>query len=155
MNKIMDNGYPETGAKTIPAGVIEKATGTGLTDGQTAGTDDNGLATLKLADGYYWAVESVKPDKVTSAIAVPFGLTLPLMNGKDVGDIKAGTQYLKKLYIYPKNVQTDNVQIDKDHANYDEKTGKWVDKDGKEVPSSELGINYDQYQRDKKQSLNN
>lgn len=150
MNKIMDNGYPETGAKTIPAGVIEKATGTGLTDGQTAGTDDNGLATLKLADGYYWAVESVKPDKVTSAIAVPFGLTLPLMNGKDVGDIKAGTQYLKKLYIYPKNVQTDNVQIDKDHANYDEKTGKWVDKDGKEVPSSELGINYDQYQRDKK-----
>lgn len=152
MNEIMTKGYPTADGvtKQIPAGVVEKATGTGLTEGQTGETNADGLATLKLADGYYWAVESVKPDKVTSAIAVPFGLTLPLMNGKDVGDIKAGTQYLKKLYIYPKNVQTDNVQIDKDHANYDEKTGKWVDKDGKEVPSSELGINYDQYQRDKK-----
>lgn len=150
MKGIIDNGYTEAGAVKIPKGVVKLATGDGLTNGQTNATDTNGLATVKLPDGYYWAVESVKPDKVTSAIAVPFGLTLPLMNGKNVGDIKAGTQYLKKLYIYPKNVQTDNVQIDKDHANYDEKTGKWVDKDGKEVPSSELGINYDQYQRDKK-----
>ncbi|KGF03412.1 SpaA isopeptide-forming pilin-related protein [Anaerococcus lactolyticus] len=155
MNQIMTKGYPvaDGATKTIPAGVIEKATGTGLTDGETAETDDNGLATLKLADGYYWAVESQVPEKVTSKMAVPFGLTLPIMNIKDVkkgqDTIKAGTQYLKKLYIYPKNIQTDNVQIDKDHANYDETTGKWVDKDGNEVPSSKLGIKYDQYQRNK------
>lgn len=155
MNQIMTKGYPvaDGATKTIPAGVIEKATGTGLTDGETAETDDNGLATLKLADGYYWAVESQVPEKVTSKMAVPFGLTLPIMNIKDVkkgqDTIKAGTQYLKKLYIYPKNIQTDNVQIDKDHANYDEKTGKWVDEKGNEVPSSKLGIKYDQYKRNK------
>lgn len=149
MNKIKDNGYPETGTKTIPAGVVKLATGDGLTNGETAATDDNGLATVKLPDGYYWVVESVTPDKVTSSIAVPFGLTLPLMNVKDVGDIKAGTQYLKKLYIYPKNIQTDDVQIDKDHANYDNTTGKWYDKDGKEVSSDKLGIKYTDYQRKK------
>ena len=152
MNDIIAKGYPtaDGATKTIPAGVIKLATGTGLTNGQTQATDTDGLATVKLPDGYYWAVESVKPDKVTSAIAVPFGLTLPLMNGKAVGEVKAGSQYLKKIYIYPKNVQTDDVQIDKDHANYDDTTNKWVDKDGVEVPSSELGINYDQYQREKK-----
>ena len=117
MKGIIDNGYTEAGVVKIPAGVIELAKGTGLTDGQTGETDANGLATLKLADGYYWAVESQVPEKVTSKLAVPFGLTLPITNVKDVGDIKAGTQYLKKLFIYPKNIQTNNVQIDKDHAN--------------------------------------
>ena len=142
---------------SIDKNKLEKVTAAdseSLTDGQTGETDAEGKTTLKLADGYYWAIESHKPDKVTGAIAVPFGLTLPLMNGKDVKDgdktIKAGTQYLKKLYIYPKNIQTDNVQIDKDHANYDDKTNKWVDKDGKEVKSEDLGINYTEYQREKK-----
>lgn len=142
---------------SIDKNKLEKVTAAdseSLTDGQTGETDAQGKTTLKLADGYYWAIESHKPDKVTGAIAVPFGLTLPLMNGKDVKDgdktIKAGTQYLKKLYIYPKNIQTDNVQIDKDHANYDDKTNKWVDKDGKEVKSEDLGINYTEYQREKK-----
>lgn len=152
MNDIMTKGYPTADgvAKQIPAGVVKLATGDGLTKGQTAATDATGLATVKLPDGYYWAVESHKPDKVTSAIAVPFGLTLPLMNGKAVGEVKAGSQYLKKIYIYPKNIQTDNVQIDKDHANYDESKGKWVDKDGKEVKSEDLGIKYTDYQREKK-----
>lgn len=152
MQDVMTSGYPKdpNATKTIPAGVVELATGNGLTNGQTAATTAGGLATVNLPDGYYWAVESVTPDKVTSAIAVPFGLTLPLMNGKDVGDKKAGTHYLTKLYIYPKNVQTDDVQIDKDHANYDNTTGKWYDKDGKEVKSEDLGIKYADYQRDKK-----
>ena len=157
MNDIMTKGYPtaDGATKTIPAGVIKLATGTGLTNGQTAATNADGLATVKLPDGYYWAVESVKPDKVTSAIAVPFGLTLPLMNGKDVtktdGTVaKAGTHYLSKIYIYPKNIQTDDVLIDKDHANYDETKGKWVDKDGNEVKSADLGIKYADYQREKK-----
>lgn len=153
MQDLIKSGYPKdpNAKKTIPAGVVKVATGEGLTkDGQTDATNDDGLATVKLPDGYYWAVESVTPDKVTNAIAVPFGLTLPLMNGKDVGDKKAGTNYLTKLYIYPKNVQTDDVQIDKDHANYNETDGKWYDKDGKEVKSKDLGIKYDDYQRDKK-----
>lgn len=152
MQDVMTSGYPKdpNATKTIPAGVVKLATGDGLTNGQTAATTADGLATVKLPDGYYWAVESVTPDKVTSAIAVPFGLTLPLMNGKDVGDKKAGTHYLTKLYIYPKNVQTDDVQIDKDHANYNEADGKWYDKDGKEVKSEDLGIKYADYQREKK-----
>ncbi|MDU5570452.1 MAG: SpaA isopeptide-forming pilin-related protein [Peptoniphilus harei] len=164
MQDVMTKGYPKdpNATKTIPAGVVELAVGNGLTKvefgnnnpktykAETAATTGDGLATVKLPDGYYWAVESVTPDKVTSAIAVPFGLTLPLMNGKDVGDKKAGTHYLTKLYIYPKNVQTDDVQIDKDHANYDNTTGKWYDKDGKEVNSEDLGIKYADYQREKK-----
>ena len=164
MQDVMTKGYPKdpNATKTIPAGVVELAVGNGLTKvefgnnnpktykAETAATTDDGLATVKLPDGYYWAVESVTPDKVTSAIAVPFGLTLPLMNGKDVGDKKAGTHYLTKLYIYPKNVQTDDVQIDKDHANYDNSTGKWYDKDGNEVKSEDLGIKYADYQREKK-----
>lgn len=150
MKEIMKDGYPKTGEKTIPAGVIKEATGTGLTNGQTVATGKDGKTTVSLGDGYYWVVESVKPAKVTSAIAVPFGLTLPLMNPKKVGDVEAGTQYLKKIYIYPKNIQTDNVEIDKDHANYDNTTGKWYDKDGKEVESKDLGIKYKEYQRDKK-----
>lgn len=161
MNQIKTNGYSEGGQLKIPAGVIDLATGDGLyaenkTDpkqnkGETINaTDAQGLVTVSLPDGYYWAVESVTPAKVTGSIAVPFGLTLPLMNGKAVGDAKAGSKYLKEIYIYPKNIQTDNVQIDKDHANYDEKTGKWLDKDGKEVPSTQLGLDYTNYQRDKK-----
>lgn len=150
MQKIMDNGYTESGTLKIPAGVIELATGDGLTQGQTAATGEDGKATVKLAEGYYWVVESVTPDKVTSSIAVPFGLTLPITNPVKVGDVEAGTQYLKKLYIYPKNIQTDDVQIDKDHANYDNTTGKWYDKDGNEVESDKLGIKYQDYQREKK-----
>lgn len=157
MQDVITKGYTkevdgQNGTKvkiTIPAGVLELAEGEGLTKGQTEATTAAGLATVKLADGYYWAVESVKPDKVTSAKAVPFGLTLPLMNGKAVGDVKAGSQYLKKIYIYPKNIQTDNVQIDKNHGTYDKKTGKWIDSTGKEIPKDKLGIDYDQYQRKK------
>ena len=132
---------------------LEKVTAAdseGLTNGETAETDTNGKVTVKLADGYYWAIESHKPDKVTGQIAVPFGLTLPLMNGKDVGDIKAGTQYLKKLYIYPKNIQTNDVKIDKNHADYNTTDKKWYDKDGNEVTSADLGAEYEKYEADKK-----
>lgn len=116
-----------------------------INNGETLETDANGLATVKLADGYYWFIESQKPDKVTGQIAVPFGLTLPLMNGKDVGNVKAGSQYLKKLYIYPKNIQTNEVQIDKNHAKYDTNNKKWYDKDGNEVSDDKLGADFAKY----------
>lgn len=137
----------------IAKGKLEKVTAASsesLTDGETAETDATGKVNFKLADGYYWAIESKKPDKVTGAIAVPFGLTLPLMNSKEVGVIKAGTQYLKKLYIYPKNIQTNDVKIDKNHANYNAKEKKWYDKDGNEVQASDLGADYAKYAKEKK-----
>ena len=150
MAKLLAGG---TGVTGIAAGKLEKvkdSTATGLTNGETGATGTDGKTTVSLPDGYYWVIESHVPDKVTGQIAVPFGLTLPLMNIKDVGAIKAGTQYLKKLYIYPKNIQTDDVQIDKDHANYKESEGIWVDKDGNKVADKDLGIKYADYQRDKK-----
>ena len=164
MDKLLTGGVGATGLEAsekdatltqITAGQLELATGDGLTKGETAATTADGLATVKLGDGYYWVIESQIPAKVTGQIAVPFGLTLPLMNVKDVtkddGTVaKAGTHYLSKIYIYPKNIQTDDVQIDKDHANYDENKGIWVDKDGNKVEDKDLGIKYQDYQREKK-----
>lgn len=137
----------------IEKGKLEKVTvadSESLTDGETAETGADGKVNFKLADGYYWAIESKKPEKVTGAIAVPFGLTLPLMNSKEVDGIKAGTQYLKKLYIYPKNIQTNDVKIDKNHANYNAQEKKWYDKDGQEVQAGDLGAEYDKYSKEKK-----
>lgn len=144
-----DANFTEIGKNKLEK--VKDADSEGLTNGETAATDADGKATVKLADGYYWAIESHKPDKVTGQIAVPFGLTLPLMNGKDVGDVKAGTQYLKKLYIYPKNIQTNEVKIDKNHANYNTDEKKWYDKDGNEIKSTDLGADYDKYAADKKE----
>ena len=135
---------------SIEAGKLALATGTGLTAGQTEATGQDGKTTIKLVDGYYWAIESQIPAKVTGQIAVPFGLSLPIMNIKDVEDVKAGTQYLKKLYIYPKNIQTNDVKIDKNHANYNENEKKWYDKDGKEVQAGDLGAEYEKYAKEKK-----
>ena len=164
MNDLLTGGNGATGLTAsekdatltqITAGQLAKATGTGLTDGHTADTTADGLATVELADGYYWVIESKIPDKITGQIAVPFGLTLPLTNAYDVKDgntviAKAGTRYLKELFIYPKNIETDKVKIDKNHATYDESKGIWVDKDGKQVKSADLGLDYEKYQADKK-----
>lgn len=144
----------DTNMTSIAANKIDLATGTGLTDGHTADTGTDGKATVNLADGYYWVVESKIPDKVTGQIAVPFGLTLPLTNIEDVVDgentIKAGTQYLKTLYIYPKNLKTDKVKIDKNHAQYDDINKKWYDQNGTEVQAADLGADYAKYEADKK-----
>ena len=124
--------------------------------GQTKqATNADGLVTVNLAEGYYWVVESQKPKTITGQIAVPFGLTLPLTNVKDVTKtdgtvVKAGTQYLKELYIYPKNIETDKVKIDKNHAKYDAENQKWVDQNGDAVADSDLGADYAKYQANKK-----
>ena len=161
MDNLIKNGATELTAgkadanlKEIAANKFALATGTGLTDGHTADTTNAGLATVKLGDGYYWVIESKIPEKVTGQIAVPFGLTLPLTNIEDVKDgdktIKAGTQYLKTLYIYPKNLKTDKVKIDKNHAQYDATNKKWYDQNGKEVAAADLGADYAKYDQDKK-----
>lgn len=157
MNKLISDGAQnldasaaDTNLKEIGKNKLALATGTGLTQGQTAATSAEGLATVQLGDGYYWVIESKIPEKVTGQIAVPFGLTLPLMNPVKVGDVEAGKQYLKKLYIYPKNLQTDKVKIDKNHAKYDAVNKKWVDQNGDAVAESDLGADYKKYETTKK-----
>ena len=146
----LDASAADTALKTIEKNKLALATGTGLTNGQTAATTAEGLATAELGDGYYWVIESKIPDKITGQIAVPFGLTLPLTNPTDVGEIKAGTRYLKELFIYPKNIETDKVKIDKNHAKYDTVNKKWVDENGTEVPEASLGADYKKYEEAKK-----
>lgn len=65
-------------------------------------------AKVTLTDGYYWFVESGKPKTVSSSIAVPFGISIPVMNQTELesGDL-VGTAYLKKVHVYPKNVTGD------------------------------------------------
>lgn len=65
-------------------------------------------AKVTLTDGYYWFVESHKPDTVSSSIAVPFGISIPVMNQTELesGEL-VGTVYLKKVHVYPKNVTGD------------------------------------------------
>ena len=134
----------------IDAGKLALATGTGLTDGHTADTTDEGLATVKLGEGYYWVIESKAPAKVTGQIAVPFGLTLPLTNAYDVtnknGDViaKAGTKYLNPVHIYPKNIETNDVKIDKNFLK--EKTGKMTDEEFAQFKKEALASGYTEEQ---------
>lgn len=157
MNKLISDGAQnldasaaDTALKIIEKNKLALATGTGLTNGQTAATTTDGLATAELGDGYYWVIESKIPEKITGQIAVPFGLTLPLTNSTDVGAIKAGTRYLKELFIYPKNIETDKVKIDKNHAKYDNVNKKWVDQNGDAVADADLGADYAKYETAKK-----
>lgn len=136
------------------------ATGEGLTDGHTADTTAEGLATVKLGEGYYWVVESKAPDKVTGQVAVPFGLTLPLTNAYDVtnenGDViaKAGTKYLNPVHIYPKNIETNDVKIDKNFLK--EKTGKMTDAEFAQFKKEAIASGYTEEQINKWQAdINN
>ena len=150
----------DTSLNAIAADKLELASGTGLTNGQTGATDDNGLTTVKLSDGYYWAVESVIPDKITGQIAVPFGITLPLTNAYDVTDTsgkviaKAGTKYLDPVYIYPKNLETQEVKIDKNYLK--EKAGKMTDEEFTKFKNEAIASGYTEAQINKWQAdINN
>lgn len=138
----------------IGAGKLALAEGTGLTDGHTADTaKGTGLATVTLGEGYYWVVESKAPAKVTGQKAVPFGLTLPLTNAYDVkndnGDViaKAGTKYLNPVHIYPKNIETNDVKIDKNF--YKAKIGKMTDEEFAQFKKEALasGISEEQFNK--------
>ena len=140
----------------IEAGKLEIAKGTGLTDGHTADTTAEGLATVELGEGYYWVIESKAPAKVTGQIAVPFGLTLPLTNAYDVtnekGDViaKAGTKYLNPVHIYPKNIETNDVKIDKNFLK--EKTGKMTDAEFAQFKKEAIASGYTEEQINKWQA---
>ena len=157
MTDLINNGKTGLKASEADKNLTEIAKSKLAVAKTTSDTDESGLASVDLADGYYWVIESKIPAGVTSQIAVPFGLTLPLTNAYDVTDAsgqnviaKAGTKYLNPVYIYPKNLQTDKVRIDKDHATYDAKTKTWKDQNGNVVQPSELGADYDKYTQDKK-----
>lgn len=67
----------------------------GTYKGTTRATDANGSTTVSgLKDGYYWFVESSRPEDYDSSLAVPFGIKLPAyVNGSKVSAIT----------VYPKN----------------------------------------------------
>lgn len=88
-----------------------------LTVAGTITTANGAGATVNLADGYYWFVESGKPDTVSSSIAVPFGISVPLTNQVKVGNHEVGTVYLTKAHIYPKNVTGNEPEPDKTVGN--------------------------------------
>ncbi|MDU5274362.1 MAG: pilin N-terminal domain-containing protein [Peptoniphilus lacydonensis] len=102
----------EASPKTVEAmktyvddGKATLATATHLTNGETNATGSDGSVTVNLPDGNYWVVESERPSRVTSSLAVPFGITLPLLNQVKVGDNEAGTMYMKNVHVYPKNTE--------------------------------------------------
>lgn len=94
---------------------------------QTVTTGDEGLASITVqGKKALWFVESgykkpadvpKAPDSISSYIAVPFGITLPLTNQTKVTkgnkDYEPGTVYLSTVNVYPKNLGTNKVQIDK------------------------------------------
>ena len=94
-------------------GVTGKTVTTATVDGE------KGIIKLENIDkGNYWFVETGKytkdtsdpdaPDNISSYIAVPFGITLPLTNTTKitVGNktYEPGTVWLKNVHTYPKNV---------------------------------------------------
>lgn len=134
------------------------ATATELTNGETQATGADGSVSVNLPDGNYWVVESDRPSRVTSSLAVPFAITLPLLNQVKVGNDEPGTKYMKNVHVYPKNLEKkpemdkafgkldknneeDKKILDKiDSTTYAEMLKNWQAKYGPQV---------DQYTRDK------
>lgn len=81
---------------------------------QTKATSDQGLTSVELEEGIYWIIETDKPETVSSSIAVPFGISLPLTNQIKVEKFEIGTAYLKEVHVYPKNIEAQFPEIDKD-----------------------------------------
>lgn len=85
----------------------------GVTEVGTITTANKQGAKVDLDEGYYWFVESGKPTTVSSSIAVPFGISIPVMNQTELDEggnlIPAGTVYLNKVHVYPKNVTGDEI----------------------------------------------
>ncbi len=100
-------------------------------------TNAQGVASKGLGDGYYWFVESGYtpteggPDSISSSIAVPFGISLPLTNTVKVGDNEPGTMYMKTVHVYPKNVTGNKPKPEKDVNEINQKNATY--KVGQEI----------------------
>ena len=136
------------------------STADGLTNGETKATEGEDRAvSVSLPDGNYWVIESDRPSRVNSSLAVPFAITLPLLNQVKVGNDEAGTKYMKYVHVYPKNTEKKpemdkafgkldkNNEADKkildamDSKTYADMLKEWKDEYGPQVG---------QYTRDKK-----
>ena len=93
----------------------------GATKVDTITTKDKKGATVSLEDGFYWFIETGKPETVSSSIAVPFGISIPVMNKVAVEkagkNYEPGTVYLSTVHVYPKNVTGDKPESKKTVAN--------------------------------------
>ena len=137
----------------VDNGKAALATANGLTDGETKATEgEDGAVSVSLPDGNYWVVESDRPSRVNSSLAVPFAITLPLLNQVKVGNDEAGTKYMKNVHVYPKNTEKkpemdksfgkrEDLKDEIDSAEYAKMLKEWKDEYGPQV---------DQYTRDKK-----
>lgn len=143
----------------VTGGKAVLATATELENGETkVATDANGAVSVNLPDGNYWVVESDRPSRVTSSLAVPFAITLPLLNQVKVGNDEPGTKYMKNVHVYPKNLEkkpemdkafgkldatkpADKAILDKiDSTTYDEMLKNW---------KATYGPKVDEYTRNK------
>ena len=115
---------------------IAQALQAGASQAGTGKTDANGQISAELAKGYYWFEETGYekgengPDSISSSIAVPFGISIPVTNTMDITDNNgkthdAGTVYLTKVHVYPKNVTGDKPGPDKDVNEINQKTANF------------------------------
>lgn len=125
------------GSYKTDAQVTAYVTGVTGTDAKTATIGGekgilsaDGTTALNLAEGNYWFIETGyekdatdpdAPDNISSYIAVPFGITLPLTNVTkitvDGKTYEPGTVWLKNVHSYPKNVTGNEPTPDKTVGN--------------------------------------
>ncbi|PMC59464.1 hypothetical protein CJ208_08395 [Finegoldia magna] len=125
------------GSYKTDAQVTAYVTGVTGTDAKTATIGGekgilsaDGTNALDLADGNYWFIETGyekdandpdAPDNISSYIAVPFGITLPLTNVTkitvDDKTYEPGTVWLQNVHTYPKNVTGNEPTPDKTVGN--------------------------------------
>lgn len=115
---------------------IAQALQAGASQVKEVKTDSKGEITEQLDEGYYWFEETGYdkaqngPDSISSSIAVPFGISIPVTNTMDItaNDNKthdAGTVYLTTVHVYPKNVTGDKPGPDKDVNDINQKTANF------------------------------
>ena len=125
------------GSYKTDAQVTAYVTGVTGTDAKTATIGGekgilsaDGTNPLDLSEGNYWFIETGyekdttdpdAPDNISSYIAVPFGITLPLTNVTkitvDGKTYEPGTVWLKNVHSYPKNVTGNEPTPDKTVGN--------------------------------------
>lgn len=99
---------------------VKRLIGTGDNGTVTEATKNGGQIDISLKDGYYWFIETEKSNDVSTELAVPFGISLPITNPEGIGKdgntsptTKAGTVIMTDVYVYPKNVQDKLPEVDK------------------------------------------
>lgn len=129
-------------------------------DGSDVITTANGVAIPEItvpANGhkYVWAVEKSKTitaddgkqQTITEAIAVPFGLALPLFNAD--GNVNTD------IHVYPKNTLVNQPKMDKNFDTEDNKDAKGVKEADLVGDNKNLALDLDNNQKDKPTATRN